>query len=416
MPAFYNESRQLEVRSKYDVIVVGGGPSGVVAALAAARNGVHVLIIEKQIILGGLSTGGHVCLFEPLCDGHGRQVTGGIVEEMLWTSIRYSYNTLPEPWKAHVNAINDPAACEMTMDADIMPDRGRYCTLFNIPAFTLAMEELVRKENIDILYDTLFCDVVRKNNVVTGVIVEEASGRYVIECETMIDTSGASLVFYRAGADCAVNTNHLTYESYDTNFARMQKAITTNNVEKAIHWLVTGWNPVISDPEAAREYLGTSASDITQFVLQQHDMALKVLKEKNKTEPGYAMLSVPTVPGIRMIRRIQGRYTMSPKDVFKHMDDTIGAVSDWRRVGPLYEIPYRCMIVDGYDNILAAGRNISAENDSWDLMRCYPGAMSTGQAAGTAAAIAVKEHKSVHEINLQQLQQTLKKDGAILTI
>ena len=103
MVAQYKEVRSLEIRDGADVIVVGGGPGGIVAALAAARHGVKVLIIEKNIILGGLATVGHVCLFEPLCDGKGRKVTSGIVEEMLHRSIEYSYNTLPPHWGKDVS-------------------------------------------------------------------------------------------------------------------------------------------------------------------------------------------------------------------------------------------------------------------------------------------------------------------------
>lgn len=412
----YKEARELEVRGKYDVVVVGGGPSGVAAALAAARHKMSVLIIEKNVILGGLATGGHVCLFEPLCDGNGRQVTAGIVEEMLYTSIKYSYNTLPMHWKPGVRHVADPENCERLIESDVMEKKGRYCTLFNVPAFALAIEELVCKEGITISYDTLFCDTIMDGGSISAVIVEEASGRYVVECKAVVDTSGASLVFERSGAKCVLNTNHPTFEAYETNFACMREALETQRVERAIHWEVLGWNPVISDPKAPTDFLGTNAEDVTRFLLYTHEMALDNLKRKNVSEPGYAMLSIPTVPQIRMIRRIQGRYLMNPRDVFQTMEDSVGSVSDWRRAGPVYEIPYRCMVQSGYDNLIAAGRNIAAENDTWDLMRCYPGAMSTGQAAGTAAALAVQNRVSVNELNVKALQSALEKNGALLHI
>lgn len=213
-----------------------------------------------------------------------------------------------------------------------------------------------------------------------------------------------------------LNTNRLTYEAYDTNFARMRQALDTGNVEKAVHWLVLGWSPNISDPNAPTDFYGTSAEEITDFVLRTHGMALRHLKEQNEKTPGYAMLSIPTMPQLRMIRRIKGRYTMRPEDVFQPMEDTIGCVSDWRRIGPVYQVPYRCMVQQGCDNLLAVGRNIAAENDTWDIMRCYPGAMTTGQAAGVAAALALQTKQSVNDISIGQLQSLLEKNDVILRV
>jgi len=207
----YQEQRTLEVRGRYDVVVVGGGPSGIVAAIAAARHGMQVLLLEKHVILGGLATGGHVCLFEPLCDGKGRQVTAGLVEEMFYKSIQYSYNTLPPHWKRGVRSVKDPENCEALVEEYVMKERGRYCSLFNIPAFALALEEMLRSEQVTIQYDTLFCDVVMDGNRVKAVVVEEAAGRFAIECGAVIDATGASMVFQRAGAECVLNTNRLTY-------------------------------------------------------------------------------------------------------------------------------------------------------------------------------------------------------------
>lgn len=398
----------------YDVVVVGGGPSGVVAAIAAARHGMKVLIVEKSAILGGLSTAGHVCLFEPLCDGKGRKVTGGIVEEMLYRSIEYSYDTLPKHWKRGAMSANYSDTDVTGSDEyEYLSEKGRYGTIFNIPAFTLALEESVLRENIDISYDTLFCKTIMNGDLCQAIEVENMDGRLTIGCKMVIDASGYSMVFARAGADCVAGKNHFTVELFDTNFSLMKKALEKENPRDLIHWRIFGWNPVRSDPNEVNEFYGVSADDINQYLFKTHKASLEYLKEHNGKD-GYVMLSLPTMPQIRMARRINGLYTMKSEDVFKHMDDSIGLVSDWRKSGPIFEVPYRSILAKDYSNIAAVGRNLSADDDCWDLMRCYPGAMTTGQAAGTAAALAIQTHKTLHDVSMSSLQSALLKDDIII--
>ena len=405
------ENRTLEIKEHANVVVVGGGPSGVVAALAAARHGMKVIIIEKNAILGGLATAGHVCLFEPLCDGMGRKVTSGIVEEMLFLSIRYSYNTLPKKWGPGITQVEKPEEGDEHWIPELTDRPGRFSTLFNIPAFVLALEESVLRENVQIMYETLFCQPIMEEDCCKGIIVENASGRYAISCDVVIDTSGYCMVFDRAGADCATNKNRFTFECLDSDLGRMKTAIETGQIQKAINWRILGWNPVVSNPNQINEFEGLTAEDINKYLFMSHASALEFLKKQGKD---YAMLSLPTMPQLRMVRRIKGIYEMRPDDVFRTMEDSVGCVSDWRKSGPIYEVPYRCMVDKKFKNIIAAGRNIAAQNDTWDLMRCYPGAMTTGQAAGTAAALAVQKKIGFGEVPIAELQKTLEKDGVIL--
>ena len=404
----FQEVQTLQVQATANVVVLGGGPSGVVAALAAARHGAKVILIEKNSILGGLATAGHVCLFEPLCDGHGRQVTSGMVEEMFFRSIAYSYNTLPPRWaKGKVKQPNEIDTKEY------MGGQGRFATLFNIPAFALSMEECLRQAGVEIWYDTLFCNPVMEGAVCQGVIVENASGRSVVACNQLIDATGACLAFFRAGADCATYKNRFTFECLDTDFRKMQAAIDSGNMQKAIFWRILGWNPVVSDPSQAHEFEGLTAQDINEYLYLSHQVALDYLKEQDST---YAMLSLPTMAQIRMIRRIKGLYEMCPEDMFQTMEDSVGCVSDWRKVGPVYEVPYRSLFVKEFSNMAAVGRNLSAQDDTWDIMRCYPGAMTTGQAAGTAAAMAAKQGIGLRDLPVAELQKVLQEDGVILHI
>lgn len=411
----FKEEKEIIVREHADVLVIGGGPSGVAAAIAAARHGANVLIIEKSIILGGLSTAGHVILYEPICDGNGRQVCGGLVEEFLYRSIEYSYNTLPSIWERGNHRAKNPEIYRDSKDYafELLKDdkKNRYQTLFNYPAFVLALEELALKENVRILYDTLFCDAIIENNRCTGIIVENISGRYAISCNVLIDASGSCAAFHNAGAKCRSGENRFTVEFLDTDFEKMDAAIKNNEMRRAINWRIIGHVPLAREQET-ETHQGDTIEAENNYILKSHATTLDFLKNNQRSD--YAILSMPTMPQFRFIRQIVGRKTMQTEDVFQTAEDSIGCVSDWRKTGPIYEVPYSCMLSPAFSNMAATGRNIATDDDMWDLMRCYPGAVTTGQAAGTAAAIAVKQNVDLDKIDILTLQKALAEDGVII--
>ena len=166
----------LQTGKSYDIIVVGGGMAGVSAAVAARRQGKRVLLIEKASYLGGLATLGLVVLYHPpLDDGTGRKLVGGLAEELLHLSIRYSYDDLPKGW---------------TYGAEENHEGGRYQTVFNAPAFALALNELLQAEQVDVLYDALFCIPRMEGTRCVGVSVETKAGRYYYSAKAFVDASG----------------------------------------------------------------------------------------------------------------------------------------------------------------------------------------------------------------------------------
>lgn len=415
MLATYKEEKTIEVRGHSDVIVVGGGPSGVAAAISAARHGASVTMIEKSTILGGLATSGLVIFYEPLCDGNGRQVCGGLAEEFLYRSIEYSYSTLPARWERGLKREKDP---ELFKDPDDYPlevlreeDKRRYQTLYNYAAFALALEESALKEGVNILYDTLFCDAIIENKRCTGVIVENISGRYAISCNALIDASGSCAAFYSTGAKCRSIDNKFIMEFLDTDFDKMKEAIKTNQVRKAINWRMIGHVPLAQETQTSM-FRGDTIESENEFIRYGHAVALDHLKANQR--PDYAMLTLPTMPQFRYIRQIEGRKPITKEDIFKRAEDSIGCVSDWRKAGPIFEIPYSCMLAPELKNMAAVGRNVACDDDLWDILRCYPGAVTTGQAAGTAAALALKTGVDLEDVDIALLQKTLAEDGIII--
>ncbi len=395
------ETREICVKGEYDVIVVGAGVAGIGAALAAKRQGSSVLVIEKGIYMGGLATMGHVCLYLGLCDGYGRKAIGGIAEELLHLSIKYGYNTLPEGWT-------------MGISKNPIPSCKRYETMFNVPAFVLALDELFEAEQIDILYDTVFCAPVIDDGRCTAIIVENKSGRMAYKCKAVVDASGDADVLFRAGAKCVEQKNMITYLCYDSTLEEMRRAVENGNIYQAVHWRELGCLP--STPKEIVNQFGwysaSSGEDVSKGVKLSRKFALDYLKKH--LGPNYTMLSVPAMPLWRKTRRLEGVYTLHPEDDHRYFEDSIGCTGDWRKAGPVFEIPYRALITPDLKNVFASGRNIASADDAWEVTRVIPPAAMTGEAAGTAAAILVQSGCDAQEISVPELQNALEKSGVLI--
>ena len=135
-----------------------------------------------------------------------------------------------------------------------------------------------------------------------------------------------------------------------------------------------------------------------------------------KDNPDLVLASLPSMPQIRMARRIEGAYTLGDKDSGAHFEDNIGATGDWRRPNPVYEIPYRALYTPEVRNVLAAGRCIAAQDEAWQVTRVIPPAAVTGEAAGVAAAICAGEALAVQDIPVARIRQRLEAVGVMLDV
>jgi hypothetical protein len=392
------ENRKISIEGAYDVIVVGGGVAGTAAAIAAARNGCSTLLIEKSVMLGGLATMGSIAIYLPLCDGRGNKVVGGIAEELLRLSIKYGYDNLPSEWAG------GPVRVET---------KQRYQTIFSPPEFVLALDEIMLQEGVSLLFDTLFCTPVTEDRTCRAVVVENKSGRAAYTAKCFVDATGDADLAFRSGCQCVESDNWLSYWLYSTNLASMEEALRGGRIERAIHLEQLGAdNTGLGAPEGARKYSGTDAAEVTEFILEGRRMARERIMNREKEAQSY--LSLPGMAQLRTTRRIAGRYTLSGEDSSRSFADSIGCTGDWRKRGPIHEIPYRCLTTESMDNILAAGRCIATRGEAWEVCRVIPPAAMTGQAAGSAAALAVRNNCRVQAIDLDELQTLLSDTGILL--
>jgi len=402
-PTIFEPGRTLPVEITCDVAVTGGGIAGVSAALAAARQGVRVVLIEKEFGLGGLATLGHVVKYLPLCDGHGKQVMGGIAEELLHLSVEElrgpllpaGFIPVPECWKKG----GDPADRE----------NRRLATSFNPYAFQMAMERVVEEAGITLLYDTRLCQVLKNGEEISHLIVENKSGRMAIEAAVFIDASGDADVAFHAG--CAIEQyphNVLASWYYELQDGKLRLMAFSNRYDKEHRGGSEAVGPF---------HDGTDFRQITRQVLDSRKLLIERLRQKQEKSPEAPLypFALPSIPDLRITRRLHNRFSLGECHRHGWMEDAIGITGDWRRRGPIYPIPLRSIHADDCPNLFVAGRCISSDQTVIDVTRAIGTCAVTGEAAGVAAGMIVSERiTDRRHLPVARLQKKLREAGALI--
>ncbi|MDR1280419.1 MAG: FAD-dependent oxidoreductase [Opitutaceae bacterium] len=396
--------RHIPVELTCDVAVAGGGIAGVAAALAAVRQGMRVVLIERQFGLGGLATLGHVVKYLPLCDGYGRQVMGGIAEELLLRSVTElrgnglpaaGFVPVPDCWRAGTG----PEGRE----------KKRYMTSFNPYAFQMEMERILEAEGVTIMYDTRVCQVLKRGEEISHLVVENKSGRLAIAAEVFVDASGDADVAFLAG--CPVETyrhNVLCGWYYEINDGRVRLVSWTNPYDKE-HG---GKNDA-----AGPFYSGTDHRDVTRQVIDSRKLLLERLAKKQEASPEAAIypFALTSIPTFRVTRCLKNRFELAEAHRHTWLEDCVGMTGDWRRKGPVYPIPLRAIHADDCPNLFVAGRCISSDHTVVDVTRAIGACAVTGEASGTAAALLIRERiGDRRRIPLKNLQKMLRRAGVII--
>lgn len=393
--------KNINIVDKYDVIVAGGGVAGVAAAVSASRMGKRVLLIEKTITLGGLATIGLVNWFVPSCNGRGTKIVKGMAEEMFNLAIKYGYDSVPEEWHNG----NEPGEQAKT----------RYVTQFSVNIYILQLTKWLKEENVDILFDTMVTQPVMENGKCTALVVENKSGTQCYEAEIIIDATGDADVLFRAGVPTVQGKNYHTFYASVTDLEACRRAVEKQDIKMIYDKKVRGGRADLfgnNHPEGKAFWLGTTAEDVTKYVVENHLEVLENIKNDKRSERDITEL--PHMAQFRTTRRIDGEYTLTTADVYRHFEDSISAMNDFEQRHFLYEIPYRVMYKNGFPNLLAAGRITSGDGYGWDLLRVIPPAIITGQAAGVAAAIAIDDKKAVGDIDVSKLQGILAEQNVMI--
>lgn len=183
-----------DLAMSYDLVIVGGGIAGIAAAVQAARQGCRVALVEKTALTGGLATAGLINVFLPLCDGNGHQVSFGLAEEMLRRSLKYGPGEIPPHWRDERDAA----------------ERKRFISVFSPASLVLALDELLKEAGVTVYLDTLLCAAKTAGNRLTGVAVENESGRFTLRARQFIDASGSAVLGRRLGLPVTAGENYFS--------------------------------------------------------------------------------------------------------------------------------------------------------------------------------------------------------------
>lgn len=432
-------ARKIPVIATADVVVCGGGPSGMMAAIAAARNGAHVILLEHYGFLGGMAT---IALVGPISkfNLNGERIVSGIPEEFIQQVYR------------HGGAIIDLPSGNVPYDPEIY----KYVAM-----------RMVQAAGVDILLHTSVVGCINSENhpdQITHLLIENKSGRQAIKANYVIDCTGTgdivartslpwtmrtdkegelqpmSLYFRLGGVDTSsfdllMAEDHVKYKNQYLNTLLQEEVEAGRLGNFGGPWVVHG--STIRKGEVsvnATRFRGNAADggDLSKAELQMREDVMRILKVFKTKVPAFRhayLIDTATQVGIRETRTILGLYAMEKKDVLRpqHFPDTVakgGHPIDIHRakdahqnvtfLQEAYDIPYRALVPKGACNLLVAGGCISASREAYASIRVQAQCMALGQAAGTATALCNQEKIAVSALDGAWLRQKLQEVGAIV--
>ncbi|HEV2528763.1 MAG TPA: FAD-dependent oxidoreductase [Thermomicrobiales bacterium] len=450
----YTLSRDIPVHDAGEVLVVGGGPAGIAAALAAARNGAETTLIERYGSLGGNLTSGLVgpCMTSYSLDGQ-QQLIKGIFEEMILR--------MEESGDA-IHPSKVPASSPYCGFIEYGHDK---VTPFEPEAVKRVAMEMLLEAGVHVRLHTQFADTIVEGGRVTGVVTISKSGFEAWRAGITIDCSADGDVAYRAGVETVQGRDEDGLTQPMTLFFRIS-GVDDAVVEEYVANHPDDFRPFASIVAEAREkgeftiprrgigmyktlkpgvwrinttrlqrLDGTSAADLTTAEIEGRRQVEELMRFFRTRLPGFErceLMDTAATMGVRETRRIVGEYTLAIEDLQsgRAFDDTVvlcgypvdihsptdagGGTTGEIEIANVYQIPYRTMVPKGMDGLLVAGRCISADHEALGAVRVMPPAFALGEAAGTAAAIAVEHRQQPRHVPADRLQWTLVRQGAYL--
>ena len=403
MKTITEPAREIPVFKEVDVVVAGGGPAGVNAAIAAARNGAKTLLVERYGYLGGMMTGSSITWYLGFGNGE-RQIVKGLTDEVV---VRLG----------EVGGL----ASERNKSGDCNSDAEILKCLSVV---------MLEEAGAETLLHSWIASAVMEDDVCKGIIVENKSGRQAILAKVVIDATADGDVCHSAGAEMKTDNHDISLicrmEGVDQGKVDALKKDAPERYEALMKEMEAQGGQVPSGQVKFTDRSAVSVEDLTYIENEARKRLVKGLLFLRSNVPGYenAKLS-KTCPqiGVRESRKIVGGYVLTMDDILASakFDDGIGRCGAqmtgyklYDVSGLDYDIPYRCLVPQKVENLLAAGRCISTTHEAMNTLRLIVPCMLAGEAAGTAAALAVKDGTTPRQIDISRLQNRLKEQGTNL--
>lgn len=430
-------ARQTPVLRSCDVLVVGGGPAGSAAAACAARMGADTVLVERYGHLGGMSTGGLCLWIDRMSDWEGNQVIAGFANDLLdrmpgeallgppaqiWGS---HDSELVDYWKDRHAAFHGTITWSPTIDPELLK---------------LVSLDLLVERGVNMLLHSWAVAPVQDGNDIQGIVFESKSGRQAVLAKVVIDATGDGDIFALAGESFESdivedNIHHQMNVAFLWDAVDMQRyldfrhdhpgdyrALMNRGREQGVHdrpHVMPRNDQALFMGPRLPGYSCTSVEDLTAVEIESRQRMMQMLDFYRRHMPGFEnariMLTGPQM-GVRHSRRLRGQTKMT-RDAWMtgHLyKDEIGISPPPNPRHPNVSMPLGCLMPASLNNLMAAGRNLSCDALTHTFMREVPNCWAMGQAAGVAAAVAIKTGASVRNVDVTEVRAELLKQGVVL--
>lgn len=480
MKMIKEKAREIPAAFEADVVVAGGGPAGIGAALSAARNGAETILIDQFGSLGGAQTQG----LNPIFSFVDPEIHGGIMEELLNNleegGAKKNLDDLPESeWnrmKLRISASVKEEDIPKRIRETSVGYWGAWGQIFDVEYYKYLLENMMQEAKVKLLYHSFAAGAIREGNSLKGIILECKEGRQAVLGKVIIDTTGTGDIAWKSGAPCVSEEGKPVGPPYPSNPGGALNAnfIGGVDVDAFMKFKLANpkeWGELYGGRELIRQAreegyeglerdtailsvhhdiynsgriwlmypLAIFGGDVPytenltslQINLRKQMWSLhKLLKDK---VPGFARSFIERTSHLPVglggaWHRMAGDYVLSVEDMRagRSFDDSVCIANMppdlYEATGSFaydilpHDIPYRSLVSKGIDNLLAAGASMSSGDAAMAGTRYCSPSICTGQAAGTAAALAVTNKVSPKKLDIKLLQDTLRKQGVRVTV
>ena len=432
--------QRVPVIAACDVLVVGGGAAGMSAAIAAARQGADVVLVERYGYLGGLASGGLIVLLLTLDDGDGHQIIAGQCQELVERLQARGACFYPpqQEWGNY-----DEALVEKYRRWGLVwgsgPHRVRYSVAYDPEEFKFIANTWIAEAKVRLMYHRWASDVVLEGGphppgpplrqgergeqggdtrAISHVVFTSKAGRQAVRASYVIDATGDGDVFTMAGEGSEKEQVHpwLWFRMSGVSDVDAAQAARGGFFLKTVRpgQVLMPWGAA---ERIERRIDATDPDDLTFAEVECRRMVMDEVDRLRAQVPGFEdayLTDVALTLGITESRRLDGAYTLARDDAGRVFDDTIASTGHWTKYGAVYHIPYRSLLPRRVTNLLVAGRCISVDHRVHHATKEIPPAFATGEAAGIAAMHALRSSAAVQGVDVGAVRGALRAAGAWL--
>jgi hypothetical protein len=446
--------RHLEVYKEAEVVVVGGGPAGVSAAVAAARNGADTVLIERYGHLGGMATGGLVILIPHLSDGTERLVIAGQQKE--WLDRLQPLGGVVKPPLDAVGS-SDPKLLEQwgSYRFFVVDGRIRLSAYVDPEMLKCVLNDMVVESGVTLCLHSWGCRALMEGNKTIGIAFESKEGRKAVLGRVIIDATGDGDIFASAGADLDAtldpklrssklalvfrvgNINYEKFRAFKGKEAQTTSIYETGSEESTYAKLMGELNRLggftVTMPTPRRDVVWFNnwipdlsclkVKDLSRMEVETRKKMFLTHKFFRENVPGFEdsyILDTASQVGTRGSRRLIGEHILTEEELRSgtRYEDTIALFPPLTANASLEKpnrcIPYRSLVPRNVEGLLVAGRCFSSDLVANDIMNLIPPCVAMGEAAGTAAALSAKEGVAPREVDYSILRKYLLGQGVPL--